>query len=511
MCVRTENRVQLVLEAAGLDRAVDPALLRCVRLPPPAAGAIGFSRLDGARARSAADRRVALVVQRVVRHDVRAHVVPDFVLRPLGERIELDDRAVVVVDLDLADVRARRPLVAAQSGDPRVESVQHLRQRLHLADVAAEQAILDGVLEEVEPAPRDHPLDVHRLGLDEIEVESGVVRTELRDQVVRLLRQAAGVDGEDGDRRIDPVRHVDDRDAVDLERGRDADARAEALDRPLEDLVRLRAFELDRQLAGLQLVNELERAHATTSSTSRRDRAGSSPARKPSSSSESRRWNSVNASPSRRPSSQPRPSPSTASSSPSLGTRRKSGRAICGSGASEPRTKMSYAESRRPSSSLPVVPWKPRSPTQCCAHACGQPSRCSRRSAICSPNDDSRCSTSRPRRCFVSPTEKLQCGSPVQPIEFAHTSFVSRGKPISPSRATTSSTRSLGTPVTTKFCWRVIRTSPPNDSTRSATAISCSPETSPSFTGTPTYEKPSCFCACTPMWFEGRASAAGSA
>ena len=38
---------------------------------------------------------------------------------------------------------------------------------------------------------------------------------------------------------------------------------------------------------------------------------------------------------------------------------------------------------RLPSASLPVVAWKPRSPTQCCAHACGQPSRCRRSSAIC--------------------------------------------------------------------------------------------------------------------------------
>ena len=42
--------------------------------------------------------------------------------------------------------------------------------------------------------------------------------------------------------------------------------------------------------------------------------------------------------------------------------------------------KMSYAEMRLPSASLPVVAWNPRSPTQCCAHACGQPSRCRRSS-----------------------------------------------------------------------------------------------------------------------------------
>ena len=38
-----------------------------------------------------------------------------------------------------------------------------------------------------------------------------------------------------------------------------------------------------------------------------------------------------------------------------------------------------------PRSSRAVDPWKPMSPTQCCAQACGQPSRWSRRSATSSP------------------------------------------------------------------------------------------------------------------------------
>src|SRR5438105_11317597 len=115
-----EDGVQLVLEAARLDGAVDAALLWRVRLPPPASGAVGLAGLDRPGARCAADRRVALVVQLVVRDVELADVVPDLVLRPLGERVKLDDRAVVVVDLDLADVRPGRPLVAPEPGDPGV-------------------------------------------------------------------------------------------------------------------------------------------------------------------------------------------------------------------------------------------------------------------------------------------------------------------------------------------------------------------------------------------------------
>src|SRR5205823_14390451 len=85
----SEQRVQLVLEPAALDRTVDPALLRRVRLPPPAAGARRLARRDRARARRTADRRVAPVVEHVVRDLALAHVVPHLVLGPLRERVQL--------------------------------------------------------------------------------------------------------------------------------------------------------------------------------------------------------------------------------------------------------------------------------------------------------------------------------------------------------------------------------------------------------------------------------------
>src|SRR5213076_2232896 len=96
LCVLAQDRVQLVLEAAVLDRAVHAALLGCIRLPPPAAGAVVLAGLDGTRAGGAADRRVALRVEPVYRRFVLAEVGSDLALRPLRERVELDDRAVVV-------------------------------------------------------------------------------------------------------------------------------------------------------------------------------------------------------------------------------------------------------------------------------------------------------------------------------------------------------------------------------------------------------------------------------
>src|SRR5882757_270335 len=149
LTVVPDQRAQLVLESACFDRAVDAALLRCARLPPPASGAQVLALLRRPGARRAADRGVALVVERVVRKLVLLHVVPHVFLRPLGERVELHDRPVVVVDLDLADVAARRPLVAAQAGDPRVEAGEVLLQRQDLAHLAAEQPVFDALVEEV--------------------------------------------------------------------------------------------------------------------------------------------------------------------------------------------------------------------------------------------------------------------------------------------------------------------------------------------------------------------------
>src|SRR4051794_31175303 len=109
MAVTAHDGMQLVLEAPRLDRAVDAALLGRPALPPPAAGTCLLARRDRPRSGRAADRGVAARVQRVRRHIVLARVLPDLLLGPLGQWVELDDGGVIVVDLDLADVRARCP------------------------------------------------------------------------------------------------------------------------------------------------------------------------------------------------------------------------------------------------------------------------------------------------------------------------------------------------------------------------------------------------------------------
>src|SRR4051794_15852720 len=102
----------------------------------PAARALLLLGCGGTRARDAADRAIADVVQRVVRNLVDGDVRPHALLVPVRERVELPD-AVALGPRHLRGLRAARRLVAADAGDPGVVRIQGFEERLDLADVAA--------------------------------------------------------------------------------------------------------------------------------------------------------------------------------------------------------------------------------------------------------------------------------------------------------------------------------------------------------------------------------------
>src|SRR5207237_365588 len=96
---------------------VDPALELVA--PGPPARTLVLACSDGTRARDAADRRVARVVQRVVRNLVHVDVRLDALRVPVDERLNLP-YAVALGPLDLLRVRTRRRLLAPDAGYPRV-------------------------------------------------------------------------------------------------------------------------------------------------------------------------------------------------------------------------------------------------------------------------------------------------------------------------------------------------------------------------------------------------------
>src|SRR6266550_7387633 len=83
----------------------------------PAAGALLFLGPGRARARDAADRAEADVVERVVRDLVDGDVGPDALLVPVGEGVQLPD-VIALRPLHLRGGRAARRLVAAVPGVP---------------------------------------------------------------------------------------------------------------------------------------------------------------------------------------------------------------------------------------------------------------------------------------------------------------------------------------------------------------------------------------------------------
>src|SRR5215210_1160923 len=96
---------------------VQAALFGVGMFPPPATGPLVLARLHGARAGTAADAGIAAIVQRVVRHVVRSDVLPDVVVGPVGERVNLHE-GVGSVPLDFVNRRACDGLLASETGHP---------------------------------------------------------------------------------------------------------------------------------------------------------------------------------------------------------------------------------------------------------------------------------------------------------------------------------------------------------------------------------------------------------
>src|SRR6266542_2057767 len=101
----------------------------------PAAGALVAAGAHRLRAGPAANARVALVVQRVVRHVVLHYERPDLFLGPAQQRVDLH-QVELRVPLHRAGHRPMDRLVAADRTDPGVEACHRPPQRQHLAVVA---------------------------------------------------------------------------------------------------------------------------------------------------------------------------------------------------------------------------------------------------------------------------------------------------------------------------------------------------------------------------------------
>src|SRR6266571_4223337 len=152
------------------------AALELVRAGP-ASRALVLTRADGTRARDAADRRIARVVQRVVGNLVHVDVRLHALRVPVDERLDLPD-AEALRPLDLLGVRASRALLAPNPCDPRVVRLEGTLEWLDLADVAAAIRI---ALPQIRPLLDGLPRDRDDLGTLEPEAVA------LHEPVARLV------------------------------------------------------------------------------------------------------------------------------------------------------------------------------------------------------------------------------------------------------------------------------------------------------------------------------------
>src|SRR5512133_383020 len=139
------------------------AALELVRAGP-ATGALVVAGGDRARARDAADRRVALVVQRVVRNLVHVDVGLHALRIPVDDRLHLPD-AVALRPLDPLRVRARQRLLTTDARDPRVVRRERALERLDLANVTA--AVRLRLPQPVRGVDRAKRVELQAVALDE--------------------------------------------------------------------------------------------------------------------------------------------------------------------------------------------------------------------------------------------------------------------------------------------------------------------------------------------------------
>ena len=165
------------------------------RLPPPAPGTHILTRLNGACTGFATDTGVASIMQLVIRDMMLLDIVPDLLLRPRDERIDLDE-LVYLVPLHDLHVLAGDTLLTSQATDPGIEALEGTVERFELANLAATVATLYAVVEEVDALFAHHALHLAVVGEEHLYLYA-VGQVGLVNELVGLREEAPGVEGED--------------------------------------------------------------------------------------------------------------------------------------------------------------------------------------------------------------------------------------------------------------------------------------------------------------------------
>src|SRR3984957_1056492 len=194
----------LLLPRVGARRAsvmgdVQAAFLLLRLLPPPAPGTLRLTRHDGTGARRAADRQKAALMQRVAWHVVGAHEFAGAFARPVEQRIDLEQTALLI-EQSRQYPRAIGGLVGAQPGDPGSAAIERPRQWRDLANRTTVEAGRDGGSEPVDALSSNQGFDGAVFGREGQDADA-VATFGLGPDIIGLRKKPAGVERRDVDRQ----------------------------------------------------------------------------------------------------------------------------------------------------------------------------------------------------------------------------------------------------------------------------------------------------------------------
>src|SRR5271157_5501502 len=202
------------------------------RRTTPSPGTFVFAGLYGAGARLAADARIILVMQWIVRNLLANDSLPNVLLRPACQGADFDE-AELLVPLYDRRIGPRGALVAADARGPGVIVRGYAVQYDDLAIVAATVRIA-GI-----DRPAMQPLIVQHAQFGPLQVDvNAILFIHPFTQFERFAKLIAGVEIEDIDPGLDSRQHGNDHASLGPQAGCHGKTREVPLDRPGKDFLR---------------------------------------------------------------------------------------------------------------------------------------------------------------------------------------------------------------------------------------------------------------------------------
>ncbi len=172
-------------------------LLGGTDLPPPPTGTWVFVSSSGSGTGSTTDRGIPTVVELVIGDVPRPYVAPNLFGAPVGQRIHLV-QPVYPCPRGHGGRRTLRRVLATKPGEPGVCAVQRPGQRFDLSNLTALETVLHTLAEREHALFGNESLDEVVARKDHLDFDA-VSTPHFVDQVVGLLGQPTGIEGEQTD------------------------------------------------------------------------------------------------------------------------------------------------------------------------------------------------------------------------------------------------------------------------------------------------------------------------